>query len=85
MEDFVDEGLDRAGGAVEEILDELLPESLEWERLVRTYPFPALALAAAGGFYLGLRHGPVILAAVSSYVAGEVSRHVGGSLFGQQS
>jgi hypothetical protein len=82
MEDFVNEAQGVEGG-VEEILDEILPESLEWERLVRTYPVPALALAAAGGFYLGLRHGPAILAAVSSYVAAEVARKAGG-LFDHQ-
>jgi len=82
MEDFVQDEKPGFGG-VEEILDEILPESLEWERLVRTYPVPALALAVAGGFYLGLRHGSAILAAASSYVVAEVSRNVGG-LFGQQ-
>jgi hypothetical protein len=77
MEDFVNDELHAMGKGVEELLDEILPESLEWERLVRTYPVPALAVAAAGGFYLGLRHGAAILAAVSSYVAAEVSRNVG--------
>lgn len=84
MEDFVDEGLNKAGGAVEDLLDELLPENLEWERLVRSYPMPALALAIAGGFYLGLKHGPTILTAAATFVAGEVSRQVGGGLFGQR-
>ncbi len=77
MEDFVNDEIRAVGRGVEEILDEVLPESLEWERLVRTYPVPALALAAVGGFYLGLRHGSVIVAAVSSYMAAEVSRNVG--------
>lgn len=86
MEDFVNDemraGIERMGGGVEAILDEILPESLEWDRLVRTYPIPALAVAVAGGFYLGLRHGTTILAAVSSYLAAEVSRNVG-ELIGQ--
>jgi hypothetical protein len=77
MEDFVNDEMRAVGRGVEEILDEVLPESLEWERLVRTYPVPALALAAAGGFYLGLRHGAAIVAAVSSYMAAEVSRNIG--------
>jgi hypothetical protein len=76
MEDFLNEEAP-VGTAVEEILDEILPEDLEWERLVRRYPVPALAIAAVGGFFLGLRHGPTILAAVSSYLAAEVSRNVG--------
>jgi hypothetical protein len=35
-----------------------------------------LALAAIGGFVIGLRHGPEILTAVSGFVASEVSRNV---------
>jgi len=77
MEDFVnDDETPRGGTSVEAILDELLPEELEWERLVRTYPVPAVALAAIGGFVIGLRHGPEILSAVSGFVAAEVSRNV---------
>ena len=77
MEDFVnDDETPRGGTSVEAILDELLPEELEWERLVRAYPVPAVALAAIGGFVIGLRHGPEILAAVSGFLAAEVSRNV---------
>jgi hypothetical protein len=79
MEDFVNDENDqgtRGGTSVEAILDELLPEELEWERLVRTYPVPAVALAAIGGFVIGLRHGPEILTAVSGFLAAEVSRNV---------
>lgn len=77
MEDFVNEDeVPRGGTSVEAILDELLPEELEWERLVRTYPVPAMALAAIGGFVIALRHGPEILSAVSGFVAAEVSRNV---------
>lgn len=76
MEDFVNDEETQAGTSVEAIIDELLPEELEWERLVRTYPVPALALAAVGGFFIGLRHGPEILTAVSGFLAAEVSRNV---------
>ena len=76
MEDFVNDEETRGGTSVEAILDELLPEELEWERLVRTYPVPAVALAAIGGFLIGLRHGPEILTAVSGFLAAEVSRNV---------
>lgn len=76
MEDFVNDEETRGRISPEAILDELLPEELEWERLVRAYPVPALALAAIGGFYLGLRHGPEIVTAVSGFVASEVSRNV---------
>jgi hypothetical protein len=66
----------RQGSIVEEIIDEIVPEELDWERLVRTYPLPAVALVALGGFFLGFRHGPEILQAVSSFAAAEVSKNV---------
>lgn len=82
MEDFVNEETQHGSG-LEAMLDEILPEGLDWERLVRSYPLPALALAAAGGFWLGLRHGPAVMAAVSSYATAQVSKNVG-ELFGQE-
>jgi hypothetical protein len=60
----------------EEILDELLPEGVDWQKLVVRYPLPSLLVAAAGGFFIGRRHGTEIVAALSSFVAGEVSRGV---------
>lgn len=58
------------------VVDELLPDELEWERLVRTYPVPALLLAAAGGFVLGRHHGRAILAALGAFAAGEAVEEV---------
>jgi hypothetical protein len=74
MEDFMD-GQPRPSTA-DDLLDEILPEGLEWDRLVRTYPIPAVLLAALGGFLLGRSHGPAILAAVSGFAAAEVSKNV---------
>lgn len=73
----------RGGSIVDEIIDEIVPEGLDWERLVRTYPLPALALAALGGFFLGFRHGPEILQAASSFAAAEVSKNVS-QIMGQE-
>jgi len=61
---------------VEELLDELVPEGLEWQRLVVRYPLSSLLVAAVGGFYVGRKHGPEILKALSGIAAAEVSRHV---------
>lgn len=74
MEDFVNDEPRRS--TADDLLDDVLPESLEWDRLVRTYPFPALLLAAVGGFLLGRSHGPAIVRAVSGYAAAEVSKNV---------
>lgn len=65
------------------LLDEILPEGLDWERLVRNYPIPAVLLAAAGGFFLGRRHGPAIVAAVSAFVTAEVTKNIS-DLIGRQ-
>jgi hypothetical protein len=58
-----------------DLVDELTPEGLDWERLVRNYPIPALLLAAVGGFLLGRTRGPEILGAVSGFAAEELSRN----------
>ena len=75
MEDFVDDAADRPS-TIDDLLDEILPEELEWERLVRSYPLPALAVAAVGGLLLGLSHGSAIVSAVSGYLSAQVSRNV---------
>jgi len=75
MEDFVDDGAHRPS-TIDDFLDEILPEELEWERMVRSYPLPAVALAAVGGFLLGISHGPGIVSALSGYIGAQVSRNV---------
>lgn len=61
---------------VDEVIDEIVPEGLDWERLVVTYPIPAILIAAVGGFLLARSHGSEILGAVSSYASSEISRNV---------
>ncbi len=62
--------------AAHEVVDELMPESFEWERLVRTYPVPALVLAAAGGFILGRSRGGVVVGALATFAAARVTDEV---------
>lgn len=75
MEDFVDDSEHRPS-TIDGFLDEILPEELEWERMVRSYPLPAVALAAVGGFLLGISHGTSIVSAVTGYLASQVSRNM---------
>lgn len=65
-----------AHSAAYDLVDDLAPEGLDWERLVRAYPIPALLLAAAGGFLLGRTRGPEILAAVAGFASEELARNV---------
>ncbi|HXU45112.1 MAG TPA: hypothetical protein VN783_06270 [Thermoanaerobaculia bacterium] len=62
----------RGKSGVEEIIDEILP--VDWERLVRAYPIPALLAVAAGGYLLGRYKGPAIVGALSGLAAERVAR-----------
>jgi hypothetical protein len=66
---------DDAPRGVEAVVDELLPD-MDWERLVRTYPTPALLAAFAAGLYLGYRRGTALLAAVAGFAATELTERV---------
>jgi hypothetical protein len=61
-------------------LDELLPEELEWESLVRTYPLAALLVAGMAGYWLGWRSGGPILEAVGETAVRRVTGLVGDRL-----
>ena len=64
----------------DDLVDELMPSGFDWERLVRAYPLPALILAALGGFMLGRQRGPVVVSALSSFAATQVTHGVNGLL-----
>jgi hypothetical protein len=66
---------DDAPRGAEAVVDELLPD-MDWQRLVRTYPTPALLLSFAGGLYLGYRRGPALLTAVAAFTVREMTRRV---------
>lgn len=63
-------------GAAHDVVDEVLPEEFEWERLVRTYPVPALLLAGLGGFVLARARGQAVLAALGAFAADRVTDEV---------
>jgi outer membrane lipoprotein SlyB len=49
---------------------------VDWERLVRRYPIPALLAAAVGGFLLGRSRGPAIVAALGAFAGRRVAASV---------
>jgi hypothetical protein len=67
-----DDALASAGGKTlaDEFLDELMPPELDWRRLVRRYPIPALLVAGAAGYWLGRsRRGKDVAEAAAGAVA----------------
>jgi hypothetical protein len=57
----------------DEILDEILPEEIDWRQLVWSYPKSTLALAALGGYLLGRSRGRKLFTAASEYVGDTVT------------
>ena len=51
---------------------------VEWRRLAGSYPRATLAVAAAGGFWIGRRHGRELLRAASDFLSREMTRNVQG-------
>ena len=64
----------------DEVVDEVLPAELEWQKLVRRYPIAAVTIAAIGGYVLGRNRGEEILAALSNHAADMVSGQVNSAL-----
>jgi hypothetical protein len=60
----------------EQWLDEVLPGDLDWQGLVQSYPRISMGIATAAGFWIGLRHGPAILQAVSDFAGRTVSEQI---------
>ncbi len=69
-----------AASAADDLVSELLPETFDWQRLVRTYPLPALALAALGGYWLGRTRGGAVVSALGAFAAAAAVRGVNEAL-----
>jgi len=66
---------ERIPGA-DEVMDEVLPTELDWQRLVRRYPIASITIAAIGGYVLGRNRGEEIVAALSNHAAELVTGQV---------
>ena len=73
------DALDEVGGRsqVDALLDELVPPDLDWRRIVRRYPIPALVVAGAAGYWLGRsRRGVALAEALAGALALGVTREL---------
>ena len=77
-EDLVQEKIDSGGGAgfADQLVDDLLPDEVDWRRLVVEYPIASLAAAGVGGYFLGRVRGGAIVAALAAFASETVSRNV---------
>ncbi len=57
----------------DEILDEILPEQIDWRQLVWSYPKSTLTLAVLGGYLLGRSRGRRLFKAATEYVSETVN------------
>lgn len=63
-------------GFADQLVDELLPDELDWRRLVTSYPIASLTAAAVGGYLLGRARGTLIVGALGAFASETVSRNV---------
>jgi hypothetical protein len=66
----------------DQLVDDLLPDEIDWRRLVTQYPVASLAAAGVGGYLLGRVRGGPIVAALAGFASETVSRNVN-SLLGE--
>lgn len=60
----------------DEWVDELMPDGFDWRHVVTTYPRASLVAAAVGGVVIGRVHGAALLAGLSGFFIGEVTRNL---------
>jgi len=67
---------DAAPRFADQLVDDLLPDDLDWRRLVTSYPLAALALAGVGGYVLGRARGSAIAGSLAVFASDTLSRNV---------
>ncbi|MEO8503490.1 MAG: hypothetical protein ABI609_06290 [Acidobacteriota bacterium] len=65
---------------VDDFIDRLIPEHVDWRKLVRDHPWPAVGLAAIGGYFLARSRGSAVIAALSGFAANAVADGVNEAL-----
>ena len=64
----------------DELLDDLIPPDIDWRRLVRRHPWPALLLAGLAGYFVGRSQGRALVGAVAGLAVSKVEDRVLGLL-----
>lgn len=64
----------------DELLDDVLPEAVDWRRWVARYPVPVLLAAAVGGFFLGRRRGKAVMTAAVAFAADRLAHGLSDTL-----
>lgn len=64
----------------DELLDDVLPEAVDWRRWVARYPVPVLLAAALGGFFLGRRRGKAVMTAAVAFAADRLAHGLSDAL-----
>jgi hypothetical protein len=66
----------------ERLVDDLLPDDLEWRQLVTNHPYVSLTLAGLGGYLLGRSRGSAIVGALALFATDTLTSNVN-SLLGE--
>jgi len=60
----------------DELLDDLIPPQVNWRRLVKNHPWPALVVAGLGGYLLGRTQGRALVGALAGLAVARVEERV---------
>lgn len=61
---------------VDDLIDDLIPPEINWRRLVRRHPWPALLVAGLGGYLLGRSQGRALVGALAGMAVARVEERV---------
>lgn len=67
---------ERGADFADRLVDELLPDDLEWRRVVADHPYISLTLAGLGGYLLGRSRGTAMIGALALFATDTLTRNV---------
>jgi len=78
--DDLDELDDSPSSLADDLIDDLLPPEVDWRRIVRRHPVPALLVAGLAGYLLGRSQGRTLVRALSTLAVARVEAEVLGQI-----